>query len=77
VKGTNTRHTQRREASPQGHEEWYKLVAGEDTRLVMVTGGPEEMVGREKWEEGEIRQRWRPFGVVAGKRRRSGGALST
>jgi hypothetical protein len=65
-----------REASREGHEEWDKLVVGKDTRLVAVRGGGEEMLGREEWEAGEIRRRWRPFGVADGRRRRSGGAPS-
>jgi hypothetical protein len=76
VKGMDTRHTQRREASPQGHEEWDKLVVGEDTRLVTVRGGAKEMLGRQEWAEGEIKRWWRPFGVAGGRRWRSRGALS-
>lgn len=49
VKGTDTHHShthsdgeeERREASRDGHEKWGKLVVGEDTWLVAMTGGGE------------------------------------
>jgi hypothetical protein len=62
-----------REASREGHEEWDKFVIGEDMRLVAMRGGG-EMLGREEREAGEIRRRWRPFGVIGSRRWRSGGA---
>jgi hypothetical protein len=69
VKGTDTCHTrsdgeeERREASREGHEEWDRFVVGEDMQLLAMRGG-DEMLGREEREVGEIRRRWRPFGVI-------------